>query len=131
MKRSLSFVRCSTSAVRRSKDALNELDQQWRQDSSNAESAYSRNFIRNDVLPLLRTRFDHVDEAMARLAKQAAQQQAFLVQSAERLLEWVAVSESEIVFDCEQLANSSPVILRELLMLVFRRSDWPTSELGI
>ena len=128
---SISIVRPMLSVSRQTiEKALNDLDQPWREDGSNAESAYSRNFIRNEILPSLRTRFDHVDEAVARLTKQAAQQQAFLTQSAEPLLKWVIESTSELVFDCQQLANYSPVVIRELLMLVLRRSDWPTSELG-
>ena len=109
---------------------LNEVQQTWRNDASNEESDYSRNYIRNEIMPRLRARFPQVDESVARLAKQAAEQQVFLTQLAAALLESVSESESEVVFDCEPLQATSPVLLRELIILVFRRNEWPTAEIG-
>lgn len=111
-------------------DALRQLQQPWRNDASNDESDYARNYLRNEVLPLLRERFPQVDESVARLSKQAVEQQAFLTQLAETLLESVSESEGEIVFDCERLGGTSAVLLRELVALAFRRADWPAAEVG-
>lgn len=111
-------------------EALQQLQQPWRKDASNDESDYARNYLRNEVLPRLRERFPQVNDSMVRLSRQAAEQQAFLVRLAEPLLASVNESENEIVFDCEALKNVSPVLLRELIMLAFRRNDWPTAEIG-
>ena len=45
---------------------LNELGQEWVDDSTNAESDYRRNFLRNEVMPILRERWDGTDAAIAR-----------------------------------------------------------------
>ena len=50
---------------------LRELDQPFRIDESNADSRYSRNFIRNELLPLIRQRFGQVDESVLKLAVHA------------------------------------------------------------
>ena len=41
---------------------------QWREDSSNKNLSYSRNFIRNQLLPLARTRFPMIDSAISGLS---------------------------------------------------------------
>ena len=38
------------------------------EDSTNADSRYTRNFLRNEVLPLLRSRYPGLDDALARLS---------------------------------------------------------------
>jgi tRNA(Ile)-lysidine synthase len=45
----------------------------WRTDSTNADTGYRRNFIRHELLPLLRSRLNlRADEAVLRLAEAAA-----------------------------------------------------------
>jgi tRNA(Ile)-lysidine synthase len=52
---------------------LSALGQPYRQDETNAAGAYTRNRLRNELLPLLRDRFNpRVDEALRRLADQAS-----------------------------------------------------------
>lgn len=45
---------------------------EWREDSTNKDSAYSRNFIRNELLPLIRSRFPMSDTAISGLGEVAA-----------------------------------------------------------
>ena len=47
-------------------DYLDALGQTYRTDSSNLDSTYRRNFIRNELLPLLRTRWPEVSESVTR-----------------------------------------------------------------
>ena len=51
---------------------------QWIEDESNQDSRYERNFLRNQVLPLLRERWPHFDQAVQRSAQHCAEQQALL-----------------------------------------------------
>ena len=45
---------------------LVELKQPWREDSSNADTKYRRNWIRNDLIPLMQTQFPSVVDAVGR-----------------------------------------------------------------
>ncbi len=59
----------------------------FRQDSTNLETRYNRNFLRNDVLPLLTKRFPAATRSLA--------ESSFLLQNEFRLLEYLATLESE------------------------------------
>ena len=58
--------------------ALRGWNQPWREDASNADTAYTRNWLRHEVLPLLRSRFPGLDERLARLAHFQAEDNAAL-----------------------------------------------------
>ncbi len=110
--------------------ALESWCQSYRNDVSNVESKFTRNYIRNEVLPMVRARFASVDEAINRLSKQAAQQQEFLHEQMLPLFGSVSQCDEAIVVECESLRGESPVSLRELFIEVFRRNSWPVSQLG-
>jgi tRNA(Ile)-lysidine synthase len=60
----------------------------WRTDHTNAQTEYTRNFIRHQLLPLARARINpKADEAILRLACSAAQAQALIEELAGRLFE--------------------------------------------
>jgi tRNA(Ile)-lysidine synthase len=52
----------------------------WTDDPSNAELDYDRNFLRHQVLPLLRQRWPHADAALARSAALSAEASELLAQ---------------------------------------------------
>lgn len=51
------------------KDYLTELSQPWREDESNLDPRYTRNFLRVSAFPALETRFPGAREACARFAR--------------------------------------------------------------
>ncbi|WP_407539322.1 tRNA lysidine(34) synthetase TilS [Deinococcus radiomollis] len=57
---------------------LDTLGQPWREDSSNADTRFTRNWIRREVLPLLHTRFSALESTLPRLARFQAQDDAAL-----------------------------------------------------
>ncbi len=60
---------------------------EWREDETNTDTKYSRNFIRHELLPLLRDKLNpRVDEAISRLALFASQADQFLRSRAMELL---------------------------------------------
>jgi len=63
--------------VRRSaiEAALQEWDQPYRDDPSNDESRYTRNWLRGKILPSVRTQFPEVDTALLRLGNNVAELQ--------------------------------------------------------
>ncbi len=70
---------------------------QWIDDESNQDTRYMRNFIRQDLLPMVATRFPHYAESLARAARHAAE-------SAE-LLEALAALD----LDCKEQDKHSDV----------------------
>ncbi|WP_407570767.1 tRNA lysidine(34) synthetase TilS [Deinococcus altitudinis] len=64
---------------------LGTLGQTWREDSSNADTRFTRNWIRREVLPLLQSRFPALERTLPRLARFQAQDDAALRDQAERL----------------------------------------------
>ena len=65
----------------------------WRTDSTNADTQYRRNFIRNELLPLLRSRLNRrADEALLRLADAAAQAEEVLSGLARDAVDQATVS---------------------------------------
>ncbi|TWT98910.1 tRNA lysidine(34) synthetase TilS [Neorhodopirellula pilleata] len=55
------------------RQALTEIRQTWREDLSNQESRYTRNWIRNEILPAIRQRLPGVDASLIRLAENQSQ----------------------------------------------------------
>ena len=55
---------------------LRECNQPWREDSSNADEAFTRNRIRHVVLPVLREENPSIDQTLANLAELAREEEA-------------------------------------------------------
>ena len=65
---------------------LRRLDQPWREDASNQDLAYTRNRIRLQLLPLLRTFNPQIAAQLARLATISADEEAYWQGELNRLL---------------------------------------------
>ena len=75
-----------------SKQAINSYaiahELSWIEDPSNLSSDYDRNFLRNEVLPLLKQRWPAVDKTVSRSAKHCAEAQSLIsVQAKAAFLE--------------------------------------------
>lgn len=64
---------------------LHALGQDWREDASNHDPAFTRAWIRREVMPVLSARFPGAEAALARVAGYAAQDDAALTELAARL----------------------------------------------
>jgi tRNA(Ile)-lysidine synthase len=69
----------------------------WIDDPSNTDTRFDRNFLRSDVLPLLRTRWPEADAALARSAALCAEANTLLDDADSALLESVRVGEPGLV----------------------------------
>lgn len=78
------------------------------EDPSNKDSKYTRNFIRNEVLPLLETRWNRVVENVNALAKKANE--------AESLLHEIAKEDLENMQDINKNYSTAPCINMEKLL---------------
>ncbi|MDE7402261.1 MAG: tRNA lysidine(34) synthetase TilS, partial [Muribaculaceae bacterium] len=65
---------------------LREMGFTWRTDSTNLESHYLRNFLRNDVLPLLETRWPRARKSLLRTSSNLSSDEKVLADIEERLI---------------------------------------------
>jgi tRNA(Ile)-lysidine synthase len=112
---------------------LVERNQPYRTDATNAESALTRNRLRIELLPLLRSQFNpQVDAALLRLAQQAAEATTTLNSLAEQILADVLLDETETVcrIDARKLAQQPEPLIRQTLRQLWIRRNWPRQEMG-
>ncbi len=104
----------------------------WRDDPTNTENAYTRNAIRNDLLPYLAERFNpNVEEAILRLAAAAGEGDAYLASQAGDVLDEaiLACPQDGLALDCAALAASEPVLQRYALRLAVESLGAPLRKL--
>ena len=107
-------------------DYLAAIDQPFRTDSSNAESRYTRNKIRNDLLPQLASGYNHnVVEALVRLGSQAADWAAYIRSQTDALFDRAVIVQShKTLVQVEQLADVPNFLIRELFVMIWSRQHW-------
>ena len=111
---------------------LESLGKTFREDNTNAENQFTRNRIRNKLLPMLRKNFNpQVDEAVFRLATLAAEHECVVAELIGRLIDSALVEESpnRIVFDVVPLQDYSHSVLREMLVYIWKHKKFPQREM--
>jgi tRNA(Ile)-lysidine synthase len=104
----------------------------FREDKTNLENHFTRNRIRNELLPMLRKEFNpQIDAAVCRLAMLASQHELVLAELLDGLIESALLEQSpeQIVFDVLPLQQCSPFVLREILIRVWKRQGFPQREM--
>ncbi|BCG64867.1 MAG: tRNA(Ile)-lysidine synthase [Methyloprofundus sp.] len=97
---------------------------QWVEDPSNADTHFDRNYLRNDIIPLIQQRWPSVDKTVARVAGHCAEAQMLLSTSAiEKML--LIFDKSEQCLSIEGLLKYDEItqqwILREWLQYMGAR----------
>lgn len=64
-------------------------------DETNNDDGYSRNFLRNKVIPIIKTRFSNIDDAVYRFSQIATQENALLDSLASQLIDGNSVKFTE------------------------------------
>lgn len=83
-------------------------------DETNADDSYTRNFLRNNVLPLIKEKYPEVELSLYRMGKILAEDEAFLSGLAEELVE-VADCVARVKLNGEALI-ASPVLTRAVII---------------
>jgi len=91
----------------------------WREDETNADLAYTRNRVRNELLPYLEERFNpRVRAALARTAGLIAEEASYMGDVAERAMAQATLRDGEaLVLDRHALARSPVAVARATLRL--------------
>jgi tRNA(Ile)-lysidine synthase len=110
---------------------LDSLGQPFREDSSNADPRFTRNRIRAELLPLLKTFNPDVVAALGRLAGQASEAHDLIAEQARQLLTRIERPRAgaSVILEAGELVAAPPLIIRAALRLVWEREDWPLGEM--
>jgi tRNA(Ile)-lysidine synthase len=106
---------------------LSELGQTFREDASNADLGFTRNRIRHELLPLLKTFNPAIVEVLGRLAVQADEAHQVIEEEATWLLSQAALPRAGdlYVLDAEKMSGWRDYLLREAVRLVWASRGWP------
>jgi len=86
-------------------DYLNDQSIPWREDSSNKSLLYERNFIRNELIPLIQSRFPQVSRSIVNL-EQISREALFILDDSVIKDESIIIEESTIIIKTD-LLNST------------------------
>ena len=112
---------------------LCDIGQPFRDDPSNADCRFTRNRIRHELLPLLAEQYNSgVADALLRLGSLAGEVQRVVEGLVEEIREQAVLFENEttVEIDAAALAGRLRYLLRELLVLIWRRKSWPMQAMG-
>lgn len=91
----------------------------WREDATNTDTRYRRNWLRHDVLPLLREANPDVTAALARLAAVSAEQDDYLQEVTERhFRDHATVSEGRVWLPRGVYLSWHPALQKRMLIHV-------------
>lgn len=116
---------------------LRARNQTWREDSTNANTAYTRNRIRHELLPQLRTFNPSIDQTLANLAELAREEEVRWQAELARILPQLLLSgkpvrgggravsttsgASTVAIELERLRSLDPALRRRVLRAAARR----------
>lgn len=105
---------------------LAEIGQPYREDASNADPRFTRNRIRHELLPLLRTFNPDVVSALSRVAEHASEAHEIVTHAARELLVRAELPRAgnAVILDAVALGGSR-VLIRAVLRLLWEREGWP------
>jgi tRNA(Ile)-lysidine synthase len=128
-------------AARRSDvlEYLETLGQDYCRDATNDDPRFTRNRLRLQLLPQLRSEMSgDVDQAVLSLARQAGEWQAAIAKIGGELADRCvtlqpageAEAAAEVRVDCRPLAGQAPLVVGEVCKIAWTRAGWPLQAMG-
>ncbi|HET6574874.1 MAG TPA: tRNA lysidine(34) synthetase TilS [Fimbriiglobus sp.] len=110
---------------------LAERGQPFREDSSNTDLMFTRNRIRHELLPLLKSFNPAIVDVLSRLADQAQAAHQVIAEEATRLLtEAIRPRAGNLyVLDAEMIAVQHDYLAREVFRTVWAAQGWPMDSM--
>ena len=113
---------------------LASTDQPFCQDKTNEDDGYTRNWVRNHLLPTICDRLgDGVEDALIGLGENAAESQAWIEGRASDLLQRAIQLQADgdrIEIDCSAMQAAPPLLVREAFRMAWRQAGWPEQAMG-
>jgi tRNA(Ile)-lysidine synthase len=111
---------------------LNSIGQPWREDQSNRDPAFTRNRIRHELLPLLRSFNPSVVDVLGRLSEQANELHDIMATAARDLLAQAELPAAGPwrIFAAAALESAAPHCLRGMFRLLWEREGWPMNDMS-
>lgn len=102
---------------------LEVADQPWREDESNQDTSYLRNFVRHRVVPVAAERNRNLERAIGSTCDILGEEDAFMSQLAARALRTCTRREQEglVVIDAARLVSAELAIARRMVRLAYKR----------
>ena len=111
-------------------EMLVELGQDHCVDATNATADYSRNFLRNEVIPKIKERFGATfEKGVLSLGRQARENQMLLDELCSAFASSFQTCANRIVIDRKAIAGQSPVLVRHALVRAWRQQAWPLQNM--
>ena len=106
---------------------LDEIGQAWREDSSNQDPRYQRNWTRNQLLPLIRNRYGCADQAILRMIRNQSQIQRSLKNKANDWIDQnVHISDREVIV---QRSGVELPLMASIVNQLWVAMGWPRQDL--
>lgn len=113
---------------------LSRIGQSYCVDATNVEAEFTRNRLRNELLPLLAREYNPaVFDALLRLGQLAGDAQTILRARAGELREAAVkpLAPGGWQIDAAALAGAPPYLVREMLIELWQASQWPLQSMGL
>lgn len=112
----------------RLRTGLREIGQSWREDSSNANTDYSRNWIRSVLIPMIESQYPHAVNAVGRAIEGQWRWRETIDQQAEAWLSEHLISATDAMLSRD--SNSDMTIVVAALQLLWDQKGWPRQEMS-
>lgn len=107
---------------------------EWREDESNRNLDFRRNFVRHELLDLVRRKLNpRADEALIRLAQHATEVEQHLRQQAQALLQKAIIQPArpgQIAVRTGDMLQASPAVQTQAIKLLMERLGLPMRNVG-
>lgn len=107
-------------------------EQEFREDPTNSDLRFTRNRIRNEVLPFISERMGrNPSSALLKLAEQARGAAGLLRQHARRILRTALLEQDDhqVRLSSKAFTNASRIVVQEAAVQLWKRMDWPRREM--
>lgn len=111
-------------------DFLDKVEQPFRTDDSNVDVRYTRNRIRNELLPQLRELNADVVDSLCRLASISRDYAEEVSLQVDELIDSSVDIGDQVAISVTAIGERTPLVQRELFAEIWRRKSWPLRSMG-